>query len=81
VTDPNEALGEDVKEEPSQELEAVELHLTDGVAAGAVAVAEGEVFIGERTDAAVADRDAVGIARQVLEDLFGRAEVSAFVYT
>src|SRR5690606_90032 len=72
VADPDEAGGQDVKEEPAQKLHAVERH--DLRTAGVVAVAEGDPGVLDVDDARVADRDTMGVTGEVLEHLLGGSE-------
>jgi len=76
VADFDEPGRQDVEAEPAQELVEPERH---GFALGVVRVvlvgeSDGAGGLVEGEDAAVADGDAVGVARQVGEHLFGSAE-------
>src|SRR5262249_27990301 len=71
MADAVQALGQDVHQEPANELVGIERHRR--VAAGSldpvVLVAEGHAILVGRDQAAVGDRDTLGIARQVSQYL------------
>jgi hypothetical protein len=73
VTDPDEALGKDVEEEAATELTEGEC-LGPGAARAIVLVAEGDDLGAHVDQPVVGDRDAVGVAGQVLQDFLGAVE-------
>jgi hypothetical protein len=70
VTDPDKALGEDVEEEAANELTERE-RLGPGAARAVVFVAEGDGRVVDMVEPVVGDRDAVGIAGEILQDVLG----------
>jgi hypothetical protein len=74
VADAHEALGENVEQEPSEELDGMEGHFARASLLGVVLVAEGDLSIGEGEKSMVGDGDSVGVAGEVFEDLVGSAE-------
>jgi hypothetical protein len=77
VADADEALGQDVEQEASDELDAGEFHGLHARFCGAVLPSKADPFIVDVDDALVGDRNAVGVASEVLEDL-GRAAEGGF---
>jgi len=69
VADAMETLGQDVEQEPTNELVGGERHdlLAVGTAAAVILKAEGDAGLVEAQEAAVRDRDPVGVARQIGE--------------
>ncbi len=80
VADADEAVGDDVEEEAADELRRLQLHHLDAIAVGVVLPAEAEAAVVEAENTLVGEGDAVGIAAQVLEDLFGAGEGAFGVY-
>jgi hypothetical protein len=74
VADAHEAAGEDVEQEAAQELLGGECHHLALVAIGGVSPAEADDAVSEVDDAVVREGDAVGVAAEVLEDLFRPGE-------
>ena len=75
VADTDEASGQDMLQEATQELDRIEFHHPMAVATTLIVlVAEAHrVRVGSR-DSAVGDGDAMGVAGEVLQDLLGTAE-------
>jgi hypothetical protein len=71
VADAHESGGEDVKQEAPEELGGVEGHAPGLVAMGPVAPAEGDLAVLDRLETVVGDGDAVCVATEVAENLFG----------
>src|ERR1700719_3996390 len=74
VSDANHALGQNVDEETSQELMGGNGHYLLLAAAGIVSPAERDAIVCEGHEAMVGDGDAVSVAGQVVENMFGTAE-------
>jgi hypothetical protein len=74
VANADEAAGDDMEQEPADELLGVERHDFDAIAVGVVLPAEADDAVGEAEEAVVGDRHAVGIAPQVFEHVFGAGE-------
>ena len=70
VSDTHEALGDDVQQEAADELLSRERHRLDLIDATTIAIGEGYLAITNREDPVVCDRHAVGVAAQIVEDLF-----------
>jgi hypothetical protein len=69
VTDAHEAARQNVQQEPSQELVSGQGHLALLVAVGIILPAERNVAIGKREQTVIGDRDTMGIAGEVVEDM------------
>jgi hypothetical protein len=76
VPNPDEALGEDVEEEASNELFGGKSHRSLAVAVAVVAPEEGDVSILHLEEPMVGDGDAMGIAAEIIEGLFGSGKGS-----
>jgi hypothetical protein len=63
-----------MKKKPSDELIGREIHDLLAVIVGIITPSEGNPAVEIGKDAIIADRDAVGIPAEVLEDTFGAAE-------
>ena len=74
VSDANQALGQNVDEEAAQELMGGNGHDLLLAAVGIVSPAEGDAIVLEGHEAMVGDGDAVSVAGQVVENMFGAAE-------
>ncbi len=74
VPDPDQAAGQDVKQEAAQELMGGNGHGLLLAAVGIVPPAEEDAIVFEGHEPMVGDGDAVGVAGQVVEDVFGAAE-------
>jgi hypothetical protein len=72
--DANEALGQDMQQEPSQELVNRESHLPLLVPVGIVFPAERDLAVLEGDQAMVRDGDAMGVTGQVVQNIFGPTE-------
>jgi hypothetical protein len=70
----NEALGQDVPQEPPQEFVSRESHLPLAVPMGIVFPAEGDLTVLEGEQAMVGDGNTMGVTRQVVKDVFRPAE-------
>ena len=77
VADPHEALRQHVEEEATDELGGFERHELPCVSVGVVLPPERDVAVFQRDEAAVRDRDAMRVPREVLEDVLGPAERAA----
>ena len=74
VPDANQPLGQDVDEEAAQELMGGKGHDLLLAAVGIVSPAEGDAIALKGHEAMVGNGDAVGVAGQVVENMFGAAE-------
>jgi hypothetical protein len=74
VANANQSLGQNVDEETSQELMGGNGHDLLLAAVGIVSPAERDAIVFEGHEAMVGDGDAVGVAGQVVENMFGAAE-------
>jgi len=74
VSDANQAGGQDVKQEAAQELMSGNRHNLLLAAMGVVSPAEGDAIVLEGHEPMVGDGDAMGIAGQVVENVFGTAK-------
>ena len=74
VPDADKATGQDVKQEAAQELMGGNGHDLLLAAVGIVPPTEGDAIVFEGHEAMVGDGDAVGVAGQVVENVFGAAE-------
>jgi hypothetical protein len=76
VADAVEALGQDVQQEPPDELVAVQGHRLPalGTFSPIVLPAEGDATVVGRDQPAIGDGDAVCVTREVAQHLFGAAE-------
>jgi hypothetical protein len=74
VSDANQPLGQNVNEEASQELIRGNGHDLLLAAVSIIPPAERDAIVFEGHEAMVGDGDAVGIAGQVVENMFGAAE-------
>src|SRR5881409_1542756 len=69
VTDTHETSGQDVEEEPAQELRRGQCHQALLVAVGVVLPAEGDALPVKDQESMVGDGDAMSVAAQVTENL------------
>jgi hypothetical protein len=74
VADADQAAGQHVKQETAQELICGNGHDLLLAAVGIVSPAEGDAIIFKGHEAMVGDGDAMGVAGQVVENVFGTAE-------
>ena len=74
VTDADEALGEQMKQEAAQKLIAREGHQFLPIVVDRVTPAKGNLAVGQRDQAMVRDGHAVGIAAEILQGVLGSAE-------
>jgi hypothetical protein len=74
VADADEAVGDDVEEEPPEKLVDIEVHDLHAVAVGVVAPAEADPAVSQREEPVVGERDAVGVATEVGEHVLGASE-------
>ena len=74
VADANQAAGQNVKQEAAQELMGGNSHDLLLAAVGIVSPAEGDAIVFEGHEPMVGDGDAMGVAGQVVENMFGAAE-------
>ena len=74
VSDANQPLGQDVDEEAAQELMSGNCHDLLLAAVGIVSPAEGDAIALKSHEAMVGNGDAVGVAGQVVENMFGAPE-------
>ena len=74
VADAHEALGQDVEEEPAQELRRGQGHLPLLAAVGVILPAEGDTHPVKRQKPMVGDGHAMRVAAQIAENLSGAAE-------
>ena len=74
MADANQAAGQDVKQEAAQELMSGNGHDLLLAAVGIVSPAEGDAIVFEGHEPMVGNGDAMGVAGQVVENMFGAAE-------
>ena len=74
MADANQAAGQDVQQEAAQELMSGNGHDLLLAAVGIVSPAEGDAIVFEGHEPMVGDGDAMGVAGQVVENMFGAAE-------
>jgi len=74
VADANQSAGQHVKQEAAQELISGNGHDLLLAAVGIISPAEGDAIVLEGHEAMVGNGDAMGVARQVVENVFGTAE-------
>src|SRR6202789_15901 len=74
VADLDEASGQDVEQEAANELDRVEGHDAAAVVMPGVSPAKAHLSAVEAEQSPVGNGDAVGIAGQILQDVFGSAE-------
>ena len=74
VADANQAAGQDVKQEAAQELISGNGHDLLLAAVGIISPAEGDAIVLEGHEAMVGNGDAMSVASQVVENMFGAAE-------
>ena len=74
VADLDEACRQDVKQEAADELDRIEGHDAAAVVMSGVSPAEAHLSVVETEQPSVGDGDAVGVAGQVLQHVFGSAE-------
>ncbi len=74
VSDADETLWKQMKEEATQKFVGRKCHGTASVAVGAVSPAECDVSICKRNQAVVGNGHSVGVAAEVTEDMFRPAE-------
>jgi len=74
VTNFDEACRQDVEQKAADELDRIESHDPDAVVVPGVAPAEAHLAVVETEESSVGNSDAMGIAGQVLQHVFGSAE-------
>ena len=74
VSDANQTSGQDVKKKTAQELMGGNGHDLLLAAVGIVSPAEGDAIALKGQETMVGDGDALGIAGQVVENMFGATE-------
>src|ERR1700690_3597766 len=74
VADADQPLGQDVKQKSAQELICRNSHDLLLVAVSVVPPAEGDAIVLKGHESMVGDRDAMSVASQVVENMFGAAE-------
>ena len=74
MADANQAAGQNVKQEAAQELMGGNGHDLLLAAVSIVSPAEGDAIVFEGHEPMVGDGDAMGVAGQVVENMFGAAE-------
>ena len=74
MADADQAFGQHVKKKSAQELICGNGHNLVLAAVGIVSPAEGDAIVLEGHEAMVGDGDAMGVAGQVVENVFGAAE-------
>src|SRR5271167_666905 len=74
VADLDEACGQDVEQEAADELDRIEGHDAAAVVVSGVSPAKARLSVVKAGQPSVGDGDAVGVAGQVLQDVFGVAE-------
>jgi len=71
VTDADQAFGQNVEKKAAQELVCGNCHDPVLAAMGIVSPAEGDAIVVEGHEAMVGNGDAMGVAGQIVENLFG----------
>ena len=74
MSDANQAAGQDLQQEAAQELMSGDGHDLVLAAVSVIPPAEGDAIIFEGHEAMVGDGHAMGVARQVVENLLGAAK-------
>ena len=74
VANLDEASGQDVEHEAADELDCIEGHDVAAVVMPGVSPAEAHLSVVEADKPSVGDGDTVGVAGQVLQDVFGTTE-------
>jgi hypothetical protein len=74
VSDADQAAGQNVKQEAAQELMSGNCHDLFLAAVGIISPAERDAIVLEGHEPMVGDGDAMCVASQVVEDMFGAAE-------
>ena len=74
MADANQAAGQDVQQEAAQELICGNGHDLLLAAVGIISPAEGDAIVLEGHEAMAGNGDAMRVARQVVENMFGAAE-------
>jgi len=74
VTDADEALGEQMKQEATQKLIARDGHHFLPIVFGRVAPAKGDLIVGQRDEAMVRDGHTMSVATEILQHVLGSAE-------
>ena len=74
MSDANQTAGQNVQHESAQELMSGNSHNLLLAVVGIISPAEGDAIVLEGHEAMVGDGDAVGVAGQVVENMFGAAE-------
>ena len=74
MADADETLGKQVEQKTPQKLIACESHHFLQIVVGGVTPAKGNLAVRQCDQAMVGDRDAVGIAAEILQDILGSAE-------
>ena len=74
MADAVKAVGKDVQQKATDELVDLEPHDLALPAAAIVLIGEGDVLIGDLDEPRVGDRRAMGVAREIAENLLGPAE-------
>lgn len=74
MADAHEAWGKHVEEKASQELLHRQGHEALLVTVGGVSPAKGDLVTGQRDEAMVGNRDAMGVGAQVVEYILGAPE-------
>ena len=74
VADAHEAIGDDVEQEAADELGRLQRHHLEAVAVGVILPPEVDDAVSVADEPFVGERDAVGIAAEVVEDLIGAGQ-------
>jgi hypothetical protein len=74
VTDANQSFGQNVDQESAEKLFCGNSHNLLLAAVGIILPSERHSIILEANESMVGDRDAVGIAREIMQNMFGAAE-------
>jgi hypothetical protein len=74
ASDPDEPLGQSVKQEPAEELGGFQAQGPGSAAPGVVLVAEHDLVLFHGLEPVVGDGDPMGVASQVFEDRIGPTE-------
>jgi len=74
VTDTHEAIGQDVEEEAADEFVGIERDGLFSIPIFSISIAQDDLAVLDVEDAVVGERDAVGVAAEVVEDGLWGAE-------
>jgi len=74
MPDADKARRQHMQEKSAQELARLQSHLPFAIAMCGVPPAKSDFAVCDRQNSMIGDRDAVGVTRQIAQDLFGASE-------